>query len=77
MRNSCAGFVFGTAPDLTLPGCLGQVNGVDVATGVFVSVAAGMDVDVGGRIVGVGMGWFDGEQAESPKRSEKIKMMRR
>ncbi len=62
-------------PLSTRPGWLRQVNGV--AVGIGVAVGDVVAVEVGGGVVGVGVGLFDGEQAESPKRSVKIKMMRR
>jgi hypothetical protein len=44
---------------------------------MVVGIGDGVGVGVGGENVGMGRGVFDGEQAESPRRSEQIKMMRR
>jgi 5-formyltetrahydrofolate cyclo-ligase len=50
-----------------------QVSGVDVGLGegVRVRVGEGVNVDVKGIRVGVGAGWFDGEQAVMYARSVK------
>ena len=57
------------APLSTRPGWLRQVSGMDVGMDAAVGVGIGVDVFVDGIFVGVEIGWFDGEQAESPMRS--------
>ena len=73
--NNCGGLVESSSPLSTRPGWVRQVNGM--AVGMRVDVAVGAMVAVGGLSVGVGIGWFDEEQAESPRKSERIRITRR